>query len=346
MQPGSHVERHRRCARAATRIAGTVALAVVLGVALAAGAVVVLATTAHAAGPEATWAPPTGLAWASRLASYLGLTMVVGVLATMAFVWRLAVGWWVLHRLAVAGAVVMALGAVVQVGILAGERAGRPPWSALASLVEVTRTDRGAALAARAVVAVGLTGLLRLARRDLRRAWKSLALFVAALLATWAFAGHAWSQRWPIAGVMLDVVHHGAAAAWLGSAVVVGLAALRGAAAGQEHVLTERFARLSSVTVIVVIATGVAQTVRLTPSPGDLTADHGRLLLVKVAVTAVALAVGYAAQRRIRTWRRAMDAPEPAAIRPLRRLLLAEVALGTVVLGVTAMLVIQPIGPR
>ncbi|MFM7537418.1 MAG: hypothetical protein ACKO91_16705, partial [Acidimicrobiales bacterium] len=63
-------------------------------------------------------------------------------------------------------------------------------------------------------------------------------------------------------------------------------------------------------------------------------------------VTAVALAVGYAAQRRIRTWRRAMDAPEPAAIRPLRRMLLAEVALGTVVLGVTAMLVIQPIGPR
>jgi copper transport protein len=342
MQPRPRTEHRRGRSCKAGRIVGTVARVLLVALAF----VVANATTAQAAGNEPGWAPPTGATWVSRTMSYLGVSVVVGVLSTMAFVWRIAVGWWVLHRAAVTGTVVVALAAIAQLGILAGEHAGRPPWAALSSLVDVTRTDRGAALAARVVVALGLAGLLRLSRRDLRQAWKSLALFVAVLLATWSVAGHAWSQRWRVAGVALDVVHHGAAAVWLGSAAVVAFAALRGAAAGQEHVLTERFSRLSSVAVTVVVVTGVAQTVRLTPSPADLTADHGRLLLMKLAVTVVALAAGVAAQRRVRTWRRAMDAPEPATIRPLRRLLLAEVALGAAVIGVTAMLAITvPVAP-
>ncbi len=313
---------------------------VAAAVALAGALLVAMATTSHAAGPVGTWAPPTGFAWACRVASYLGLALAVGVLSTMAFVWRGATGWWVLHRVAVAGAAIVALAGAVQLGILAGERAGRPPWSALSSLADVVRTDRGLALAARVVAAVGLVALVRVSRRDLRRAWKSLSLFVLGLLATWSFAGHAWSQRWPAAGMALDVVHHGAAAAWLGASAVVGLGALRGAGAGQEHVLAERFARLAGLAVVAVVVTGVAQAVRLTPSPGDLTGDHGRLLLTKVTIALVAMAVGEVARRRIRTWRRAMNAPDPSAVRPVRRLLLAQFAVGAAVLAVTAMLAI------
>ena len=51
---------------------------------------------------------------------------------------------------------------------------------------------------------------------------RSSLLLSIGLLATWSFAGHSRSMRWPALGVPVDIVHHGAAAAWLGGLTING----------------------------------------------------------------------------------------------------------------------------
>jgi hypothetical protein len=57
--------------------------------------------------------------------------------------------------------------------------------------------------------------------------WTALALLGLVMLGTWAWTGHSRTERWPWLGVPVDIVHHGAAALWLG-----GLAVLAGMALG------------------------------------------------------------------------------------------------------------------
>jgi copper transport protein len=303
------------------------------------------AVTGASVGSVGDWTTPAGVGWVLRLLGYLALVAVVGVLAATVAVWPGALAQPVLARVAVAGAVGVAGLAAVQLVLLAGDVAGRPPWDGIGALGTALGTDVGVALAARIVLGVGVVALLSLVPADLdgpdrRRIRVELAVVVAALLATWSFAGHAWSQRWGGLGVPLDVAHHAAAATWLGGLVVLAVAALRSDAGGAGTAEIARFGRVAAVAVGVLAVTGLVQSVRLLGGPGALFDGHGRLLVVKLVVLAAMLAVADRNRRRLRRWSAGLGLDVGARRAVLRRAVVTEFVAGVVILAVTAVMVV------
>jgi len=236
------------------------------------------------------------------------------------------------HAAAVGCAVALVALALVQLLLLAADIAGGSPGSD--AIGTALRTDVGTALAARAALAAGLAGLLRPMRSE-DPSTGVVVGFGIALLATWAFGGHAWSQRWGVLGVPLDIVHHGAAALWVGGLAFVGIGALRPGAAEDPHRIVRRFARVAPLAVGLLVATGFAQMIRLTDDLSDLFAAHGRLLAVKLLVVAVMLKAAHVNRRRVL---RPATTHQGTAL--LRRAMVTEFGLGVVVLGTTAVMVV------
>jgi len=165
--------------------------------------------------------------------------------------------------------------------------------------------------------------------------WTALALLGLVMLGTWAWTGHSRTERWPWLGVPVDIVHHGAAALWLGGLAVLAGMALGGAgplrpgaaeslrpgatgslgsgatgslgsgAAGSlgpiEVVgVMRRFSTTAMVAVIVIAVTGLVQTVRLHDDLGALlSGQHGRLVAVKAVAFVGMLAVAAGNRRRV-----------------------------------------------
>jgi copper transport protein len=299
------------------------------------------------AGDEAdpgAFSTPDPVRWLLRAGSYLGLLAAVGILVTTRFVWAGALGAPGLHRVpdvALAAVAVLALG---QLFVLAGDIAGQAPWSASDRLDTALRTDAGRAFAARAVLALGALGVLVPLRRRFvdvtRLQWAALGVLGVGLLATWALAGHAWSMRWAVVGVPLDVVHHGAAAAWLGGLVVVARTALPHLDAEVATAVVGRFSRLAGPAVAALALTGFGQTVRLVTSPSALLDPHGRLLLAKLVVVAAMLWVANRNRQRVLRWCSGPVAASGRRIAALRRAMTTEFVVGLAVLAITAILVV------
>ncbi|MCH5677689.1 copper resistance CopC/CopD family protein [Streptomyces gilvus] len=187
--------------------------------------------------------------------------------------------------------------------------------------------------------------------------------FAVALALTWAAAEHASAGIQVPVAMVSTVLHLLAMAVWLG-----GLAALLIQLHRTEvpAFVVARFSRLAFVCVSVLVATGVYQSWRGLGSWSALTGTtYGRLLLVKLAAVALLLAAAQVSRRwtarlvaagaetvvRERVPQpvggpslpAAPDAPASAADgsvprRALRRSVLAEVAVGVVVLVITTVL--------
>jgi copper transport protein len=190
------------------------------------------------------------------------------------------------------------------------------------------------------------------ARPD-RRALAALALPAAFLAVTPALGGHATTQH-PVALLApLDVIHVVAMSAWVGGliALVVAVPAATRALepADRTALLSATLSRFSTValtSVAALIASGTAQSIVHLRALGDLVhTAFGRAVLIKIMIL-VAL-VGLGALNRQRSLPRlraaAASGATPGAVgRILRTTLRVEVALVTVVLGVTAALVSYP----
>lgn len=283
---------------------------------------------------------PDPVRWLLRWASYLAILLVVGLLVTDVAVWPgvAALPRWRpwLGR----GLLAIAVLGVAQLLVHAGDLAGGvlPTWE---SFDTAGGTDVGIALTSRALLAGAVWLLLRM--EPVGAVGRSTGLVVAglALLATWAYAGHPRSMRWPWLGVPVDVVHHAAAAAWVGALAVVALDGV--AARDQFVVVVRRLSRLAPAAVAVVVATGVVQSVRLHGWPSGLfDSRHGTLLLVKVAMVAVMLLLADRNRRALRAF--TISAPSVAAVSQLRRLMVAEFGVGVGVIAVTAALVAAAFG--
>jgi hypothetical protein len=93
----------------------------------------------------------------------------------------------------------------------------------------------------------------------------------------------------------------------------------------------------------VIVATGVAQTLRLVGSPTDLwRADHGRYLVLKVLVLAAMLKVADVNRRRVARHFRSKTGVRRRVVRNLTRAMVTEFGVGLAVIGVTAALVVSP----
>lgn len=171
-----------------------------------------------------------------------------------------------------------------------------------------------------------------------------------AILLSWS--GHAASGSDATLGVMIDVVHGWATAAWLGGLVMLlalALPLLAALPAGERVSLgaavVVRFSSLAVAAVVLLVITGVYRALAELPSLEALwSTDYGLVLLAKLVVFAVMLVL--AAWNRLvlhpRLERAALGLGDgqagegPSALRASVR---AEVALGAVVMALVAVMV-------
>ncbi|MDO8390410.1 MAG: CopD family protein [Actinomycetota bacterium] len=289
------------------------------------------------------WATPGWLRWLLRFGSYLAIMIAGGVAITEAYIWRATTRVRLLSRVTQAALVAVGCGAGAQLLIIASDISGRSPLSAWASLGTATDTNAGMALTLRIVLAFVAWLLVVEQRPSSPQIYQdTVVLLSLAMLATWSFAGHSQSMRWPWLGVPIDVLHHGAAAAWLGGLAIVAFSALPRLGPPQLVDVMARFSRVAEISVFTLVGTGLVQAIRLVGSPGKLlAADHGRLLVAKLALLALMLGLADLNRRRVKH-RFKVDVVTKGDVRALRQMIRVELVVGLAVIGLTASLVVSP----
>ena len=194
-------------------------------------------------------------------------------------------------------------------------------------------------------MAGGIAALLGLAAaRRWSAGWLLAGIGAAISIVAAVRTGHAIEHPWGTTGTVLQVLHLGAGAIWLGSLLhIVGAAypVLRGRPDEREaHLaaLVSGFSPLALAGGLGTIAIGLVLGWTYVGGLGALfSSDYGRTLLVKVALLAGVAATGAWNWRRVRP---ALGAA-PGAER-LRRSATVELVFGTLLLAVTAVLVALP----
>lgn len=207
-------------------------------------------------------------------------------------------------RVGLTAALLLLVAGAMRIYFQAAAFAG-PDQSALVMLGPVLGTAWGRAAAGQLLGAVIAVAALAGAPGSLRSAW----VYVAALIVAGAapFMGHpAAFERYTNALVAADAIHVAAVGGWAGGLAVLLLALVptaRSAAGsgGPERaaMLVDRFGPLAIASVSLLAATGLAAAVMQVREPSAvLTSDYGRLLVVKLALVAVAAALGRKHSRR------------------------------------------------
>lgn len=237
-----------------------------------------------------------------------------------------------MRRLARVAAASATVGAALALLAATAESTGRSLGGAVGVVGDFVSDQRTGELGALRVglllVAVLAVGLLR----D-RVAAAVVGVVVAGAMVTTALAGHAWTTTTPrLLTVSVDVVHQGAVAVWVGGvvALLVGLGA-----ATDRGPLSRRFSNVALVTVVVTAVTGtVSAWAQIRSWDALFDTGYGRLVVAKVVGFALLVALGALNRQRL-------VALVEHSILPLARSLTGEVAVGVLVLGVTAGLVAQ-----
>ncbi len=291
---------------------------------------------------DGSYSTPTFVRWILRYTSYLAIMAVLGILLTTAYVWSGAFGHPILRRIVSRSLFATAALGFLQLLVIASDISGKAPWSSFGSIEAATTTNAGMALALRIVLTGSLWLVLfqaGIVHRDVY--WSAVSLPGLGLLATWAFAGHSRSMRWPSVGVATDVAHHAAAAAWIAGLATVGWIIIPTTAPKVLVPAVRRFSRVAATSVAVLVGTGLVQTVRLVGSPFDLLdTNHGRYLAAKIIVLAVMLGVASFNRQRID---HRLDGPKGERHRgALRLAVIAEFVIGLVIVAITAAMVVSP----
>lgn len=292
---------------------------------------------------DGSYSTSTLVRWLLRYTSYLAILAVLGILLTTVYVWPGAGTEPLLRR--ILSRALFAIGALgfLQLLVVASDVSGVAPWSSLGSIDAALTTDAGMAFALRIVLAVSMW--LVLFRADIVHSdvyWTAVSIPALGLLATWAFAGHSRSMRWPAIGVGTDVAHHAAAAAWIAGLAIVGWIVIPTSAPDVVISVVRRFSRVAATSVAVLVGTGLVQTMRLVGSPMNLfDANHGRFLAVKIVVLGAMLLLANANRQRVD---RRLANPKQLSrhVGQLRRAMAAEFAIGLVIIAITAGMVVSP----
>lgn len=176
-----------------------------------------------------------------------------------------------------------------------------------------------------------------------------LGLLGAALVLTLGLSGHAAAGDLVPIALVVDVVHVGAVALWLGGLVVVLAALLPRRDPGELALVVPRFSSIAFASVAALVVTGSFQSWRQVGGLEALTdTTYGQLLLAKLALFVVMVGFGYLGRR----WVQRGYGPAATAAREdgeaidddlvvagYRRSIRVETAIGLAVLAVTALLV-------
>ncbi|WP_419992480.1 CopD family protein [Streptomyces boninensis] len=166
---------------------------------------------------------------------------------------------------------------------------------------------------------------------------------LAAIIAAEALRAHPTVEDTPLLGSALTLVHLTCAALWAGGLLYAlrTVRTLRAAAPDAGAAVLGRYARVATLLLAALTATGVCSTLRRMPAGTVLDqlteTAYGRTLVAKVLLVAVVCALALTARRRLRR------AAEPLAAYPPAR---AEVILLGAVVAVSALLTAVPVPIR
>jgi copper transport protein len=290
-----------------------------------------------------TTGTPGAVRWLLRFASYVAIGAVIGITLTDRLIWHGLASRPSFRRLISRSLAAVAALAFAQLLILGADIEGTSPWRAFGALDTATLTDAGVALSIRILLcAVAWVVLCEMDFVHAQVRWTALTLVGVALMGTWAWAGHARSQRWSWLGVPVDVVHHSAASLWVAALAIVGITALTALQPAELEPVMRRMSTIAAGAVIVIVATGSIQTLRVVGGPTQLLdAGHGRYLIAKLVLVAFMLGLANHHRTRLATIFRT-EQPADLLATGLRRGILTEFALGVAVIGVTAAMVVSP----
>jgi len=289
---------------------------------------------------DGEWTTPGWIGWILRYGSYLAIMLLAGAIITEATVWRKTLAVPHIRRVVSWSLLVIVIGALAQLLVLASDISASPPWSALDGMAIAADTGPGMALVARIALALGVWALVLRGRPENNQMYSEMSgLLAIGMLATWAATGHARTMRWSWLGLPMDVVHHGAAAAWLGGLVIMCAFAVRLLKPTSAATVMRRFSRVATFAVGALVATGVIQAVRLVGGVGALfDTGHGRLVIAKVVLMVPMLGLAY--RNRQRMAQRLSSTGVNDQLLGVRRYMAVEIGIGAVILGLTASLVV------
>ncbi|MEV0155105.1 copper resistance protein CopC [Micromonospora sp. NPDC050686] len=161
-----------------------------------------------------------------------------------------------------------------------------------------------------------------------------LAVLGGATLFTWPLAGHGAASPAPAVSVVVDAVHLGAMAVWLGGLVMLAGFLLPRADERELDAILPIWSRWAALAVAALLLAGTVQALIEVATPQALVdTTYGRLVLAKIGLFALVIAVAAYSRQLVR---RRTVAGRPT---PMRRLVVAELVITAVVLGVSAVLV-------
>ncbi|MEU5912783.1 copper resistance protein CopC [Micromonospora sp. NPDC047527] len=273
----------------------------------------------------------------ARFLGYAGLVLLVGPVLVLAALWPRRLSRRGPARLAWTGLGLVAVATLADLWL-------QVPYTAGGGLFEVTGEGFGSVFGstfgAAHLVRLGLLAASVFLLRPLlagpvgRADAIILAVLGGAALLTWPLAGHAAASPAPAVSVVVDAVHLGSMAVWLGGLLMLAVFLLRQADERELGAILPIWSRWAALAVSALLLGGVVQALI---EVGNLDAlfstTYGWLLLAKIGLFAVVIAVAAYSRQLVR---RRTAAQRPV---PVRRAVLAELAVTVVVLGLSATLV-------
>jgi copper transport protein len=285
---------------------------------------------------------PEPVRLAVRSFGYLALLLFGGLIITELFV---AKGVMVIPQAsgtALLSALALAITPFIQLLIFLDDSRDFGVLGSVFHILESFDTSAGSMMLLRSIVGVVISvGTFTAVRKgSLSLSARPMLVAMTMYLISLGYVGHSRSMAWPVLGVAADVVHTGAAMAWLGGLAVFVFFVVPSVQAKESFESFRRFGDVARYAVIAIVATGIIQTLRLHGSIITLfTENHGRWLLLKLGLVVLMLKIGDINRRRLL---RGLPTDETAFERRvalLRRASFTEIANGALVMLVTAKLV-------
>ncbi|SCE67983.1 copper resistance CopC/CopD family protein [Micromonospora mirobrigensis] len=273
----------------------------------------------------------------AKYLGYTGLLLLVGPALVLAALWPRRLSRRGPARLAWAGLGLLAFATLADLWL-------QVPYTAGGGILDVSGSGLGEVLGstfgAAHLVRLGLLAAAAFLLRPLFAAPAGrtdliiLAVLGGAALFTWPLAGHAAASPAPAVSVVVDAVHLGGMAVWLGGLVMLAGFLLRRADERELDAILPIWSRWAALAVSALLLAGTVQALIEVATPKALVdTTYGRLVLAKIVLLAVVIAVAAYSRQLVR---RRTAAGRPT---PMRRAVLAELAVTAVVLGVSATLV-------
>ncbi|MDG4779501.1 copper resistance protein CopC [Micromonospora sp. WMMD961] len=276
----------------------------------------------------------------ARFLGYAGLVLLVGPVLVLAALWPRRLSRRGPTRLAWTGLGLVTAATLADLWL-------QVPYTAGGGLFEVSGegfgTVFGSPFGATHLVRLGLLAasvfLLRplLARPAGRTDAIILAVLGVAALLTWPMAGHPAASPAPAVSVVVDAVHLGSMAVWLGGLLMLAVFLLPQADERELSAILPIWSRWAALAVSALLLGGTVQALIEVATPQALVSTtYGRLLLAKIALFAVVIGVAAYSRQMVRS---RVAAQRPV---PVRRAVWVELAVTVVVLGLSATLVQTP----